>query len=289
MAKGYPLRLALPLLLAIAVAGWTGYWFYAQARVQHAVDRGAERLQANGGGFVCEDRQWHGFPLRLVLSCARTKLDVPGGPVVETANLEAAGQLYDARRILVQTGGLTVEGAPGWSIALGNLALSATVRHSERLEFAASGETFRLADGRLPPVALDGLAIEGAIDGLPRRGAPDFATLLREAARLGTRVTIDSFKAGMAGIEVTGSGSLALGPGGPTGTISTTVSDYEALLADLERRGAISSKAVRASSMMIDLLQGGKKTAGEATIALRFHEGQVFWGPFAIARLPPLE
>jgi hypothetical protein len=282
-------RLALPLLIVLGFAGWSGYWFYAQARVQTEIERGVEHLQARGGDFHCEDRQWRGFPLRIALNCGRIRLDVPGGPLIETARIEAAGHLHSPRRIVAHTEQFAVGGTP-WSFGGRNLAVTADSTRQDRLEFSASGEDLTFADGRMPALAIDALQVEGWIAGLPRTAASDFAALLREAARLGSRVSIETFRAQMAGLEFSASGTVELGPEGPTGTLTTTVSDYKEFLADLERRGAISRKAVRASAMMIGLLQRGRKTAdGEATLALRFHEGQVFWGPFAVAEIPPLQ
>jgi len=283
-------RLTLPALLVLGLAGWSGYWVYAQARVEKEIERGVERLQARGGDFACEDRQWQGFPLRIALICGRTKLDVPGGPTVETGRLEAVGHLHDPRRIVALSERLVVEGAPNWSIGGRKIAVAADMASSDRLQFSASGEDLTFADGLMPAVALDALEVEGSIDGLPRTRSSDLRALLKEAARLGTRVTIDAFTAQMADIRVTASGTVELGPEGPTGTLSTTVTNYKSFLADLERRGAVSKKAVRASSLMIGLLQGsGSKADGEVTVALRFHEGQVFWGPFAVAEIPPLQ
>ena len=281
-------RLALPLLVLLGLAGWSGYWLYAQARIELEIERGAQRLQAQGGNFVCEDRQWHGFPLRIVLTCGSVRLEVPGGPVVETARLEAVGHLHDPRRIHARTDRVVVKGAPDWIIEGRNIAVAADSDAPDQLRFSASGEALAFADGLLPAVALDAIEVEGSIDALPRTRSSNLSELLKEAARLGSRVTIDSFKAEMADIALAASGTVELTPEGPTGTLSTTVTNYNEFLADLERRGAISKQAVRASSMLIGLLQGGKKTDGDVTVALRFHQGQVFWGPFAVADIPPL-
>jgi hypothetical protein len=102
-------------------------------------------------------------------------------------------------------------------------------------------------------------------------------------------VTIDSFEARTDDIRLTASGTVELTPEGPEGTLSTTVTNYEDFLAELERRGAVSRNAVQASSMVIGFLQGGRKKSGEATVALRFRQGKVFWGPFAVAEIPPLD
>jgi hypothetical protein len=280
--------LALPLLVILGLLGWSGYWVYAQARAEQEIDQQVALLQARGGEFVCRDRQWRGFPLRLELTCAGARLDVPGGPVVETERIEATSHLYDPRRILAHSDAILVEGAPDWSLGGRNIDLTAAIEQADRFAFSASGEELTFSDARMPAVALDGLVIEGWAENLPRGRARDLGELLREAARLGSQVTIDRFEARMADVRLTATGTVELGPEGPTGSLSTTVSDYKAFLADLERRGVVSRKVVGASSMMISLLQG-RKTGGEVTLALRFHEGQVFWGPFAVAEIPPLQ
>lgn len=281
--------LALPLLLVLVLAGWSGYWLYAQARVQQEIDRGVAELQARGGTFACNERQWRGFPLRLELSCEGTRLDVPGGPVIETARIEAASDLHEPRRIVAHTDKVVAEGGPDWTFNGRNIGVAAAHDGADRLEFSASGEALRFADGRMPAIALDALEIEGSGENLPRRQADDLASLYREAVRLGSQVTIDRFDAQMGDIRFTASGTVELGPEGPTGSLSTTVTKYKDFLADLERRGVVSKKVVGASSMMIGLLQGGTQKDGEVTLALRFHEGKVFWGPFAVAEIPPLE
>lgn len=253
--------IALPLLLLLGLAGWTGYWLYAQGRMESEIARGVAQLQASGGDFVCEDSAWRGFPLRIALSCASARLDVPTGPVVEIAALDASGDLPNLRNI---------------------------VARSDRIDFRASGEALTFENARLPTVAIGEFAIEGSIEGLPRTPASDFAALLAEAARLGSTVTVERFTARTADIALTATGKVAFGPDGPTGTLSTKVTNYDALLAELERRGVVSRQAIRASSLLIGLLQGEKKTEGEVTVALRFHENKVYWGPFAVAEIPPL-
>ena len=254
--------MALPLVFLLGLAGWTGFWLYAQSRLETEIARGVAKLQARGGDFVCADSAWRGFPLRIALSCGSAKLDVPDGPVLEIAALEASGELPNLRHI---------------------------VARSDRVDFSASGETLTIEDAKRPAVAIGEIAVEGSIEGLPRTRASDFTALLKEAARLGSKVTIESFAARMDDIVLTASGTVAFGPEGPTGTLSTKVTNYDSLLAELERRGVVSKKAIRASSLLIGLLQGDRKAEGEVTVALRFHEGKVYWGPFAVAKIPPLQ
>jgi hypothetical protein len=278
----------LALLVVLALVGWSGYWLFAQTRAEHEIERHVASLQARGGDFACAGRQWRGFPLRLALVCEGARIEFPGGPQVETAKLEAVGHLYDPRQVVAFTDRISLEGSPNWSGSGRNIDVAAKLATLDRLEFSASGEALAFANGRMPAVALDALAVEGSLDNLPRGRQRNFAALLREAARLGSRVTIDRFEARMADIEVTASGSVAFGPEGPTGTLETTVSNYAQVLDDLERRGVISRQAARGSTMVLGFLQG-KKSDDEMTVSLRFHEGQVFWGPFVVAEIPPLD
>ena len=253
--------MALPLAFLLCLAGWTGYWLYAQARLETEIARGVAQLQARGGDFVCAQSAWRGFPLRIALSCGSARLELPGGPVLEIAALEASGELPNLRGILAR---------------------------SDRFDFSASGETFTFEDATRPAVAVGVIVVVGSIEGLPRTRPSDFTALLKEAARLGSKVTIETLTAQMGDIALTASGTVALTPEGPTGTLSTKVTNYDALLAELERRGVVGKQAIRASSLLIGLLQGDKKSEGEVTVALRFHEGKVYWGPFAVAEIPPL-
>ena len=276
------------LFVVLVLTGLSGYWYFAQTRAEHEIERQVAALQARGGDFACADRQWRGYPLRLALVCDGAKIAFPGGPQVETSRLEAVGHLYDPRHIVAFTDQISLEGSPNWSAGARNIDVAAKMATMNRLEFSASGEALAFANGLMPAVAVDALAVEGSLDNPPLGRQEDLAALLREAARLGSRVTIDRFEARMADINVTASGSVAFGPEGPTGTLETTVSNYAQVLADLERRGVISRQAARGSSMVLGFLQG-KKSDDEMTVSLRFHEGQVFWGPFVVAEIPPLE
>lgn len=280
--------IVLPLAVLLGLAGWSGLWLYAQARMETEIERNVAKLQARGGDFTCKDRDWQGFPLRIALSCGSARLDVPGGPVVEATALEASGELHNPRRIVARSDGIDVAGAATWSIGGRNIAAAVGRNTPDRFEFSASGEDFTFAEAGVPAVALSAIAVEGSIEGLPRTPSSDFTALLKEAARLGSKLTIETFTAQMGDIALTASGTVELSPEGPTGTLSTKVTNYDAFLAELERRGAISKQAIRASSLLIGLLQGDRKAEGEVTVALRFHEGKVYWGPFAVADIPPL-
>jgi hypothetical protein len=321
-------RLMLPLVLGLGVAGlWSGIWLYAQAQIQDEVEREVAYLQALGGDFVCEDRQWSGFPLRITLSCGATKLVLPDGPTIETASVETAGHLHNLRYIVTTASGPThirldngdvlaiehtparigiytpsdggpqaslaaeqmvIDGDRGWSFRGRNISLTAGSATPDQLQFSAGGEALSLAGLATPMIGLEVLQVEGSLEGMPDSRFSDLQALLGEAARLGTRVTIDTLNAHMADVQITASGTIELGPDGPTGTLSTTVSNYRELLADLEQRGVVSKRAVRASRMVAGLLGGRRQADDTVTLALRFHEGQVFWGPFAVAEIPPI-
>jgi hypothetical protein len=288
MFTGLRIGILSMLLVVLVLTGWSGYWFFAQTRAEHEIERqvaACRRAAAtspaptgSGGDSRCASH-W---------SATAPGSRFPAARRSRPQRLEAIGHLYDPRQVVAYTDRISLEGSPDWSAGARNIDVAAKLATLDRLEFSASGEALAFANGRMPAVAVDALEVEGSLDNPPRGRQEDLAALLREAARLGSRVTIDRFEARMADIDVTASGSVAFGPEGPTGTLETTVSNYAQVLADLERRGVISRQAARGSTMVLGFLQG-KKSDDEMTVSLRFHEGQVFWGPFVVAEIPPLE
>lgn len=183
--------------------------------------------------------------------------------------------------------------AAGWALGGRNISLSGRLTAASspaRLEFTAKVDDLTVAGRGLETISIDEFEVAGRIEDVPAIVSSDPATLLGEAVRRGSRITVDSLTARIADVRLAASGTVELSPDGhPTGTLATTVSNLKGFLGRLEQRGLISRKAARASLMMIGLLQGGAKgPEGEARVNLRFHNGRVLWGPFILAEHPPL-
>lgn len=322
-------RPALLAVLVVAglAATWSAFWYVTRHQIEAEIARQQAVVQSRGGDFECAERAWSGFPLRVTLRCQRTVFAVLDGPVITLAGLELSSVLYRPGHVVAVAGAptrvepqgdeaATVDHTPlrielnvrpgsepsgraaietmgvstpaGWSFTGRRIAVEAAGLGPDRLAFSASGQDLTLDHGTARLVALDALSVRGRLEDLPDVPAVDPKALIAAAVRQGSQVTIESFDARLASVVLTASGSVRLAASGPTGTVTTTVSNLDAFLRDLEQRGLISRQAAQAAALVIGLLQRNRDD-GAVTVDLRLHEGRVFWGPFAIAEIPPLQ
>ncbi|HKU07769.1 MAG TPA: DUF2125 domain-containing protein, partial [Bradyrhizobium sp.] len=59
----------LPLLLVIAAAAWSAFWFYAASQVGVRADAWRAQEAKSGRNYDCAKRSVAGFPFRLEISC----------------------------------------------------------------------------------------------------------------------------------------------------------------------------------------------------------------------------
>src|SRR5665647_2750698 len=59
----------MPVLLLIAAAGWSAFWFYAASQVDVSADAWREREAKSGRVYDCARRSVAGFPFRLEVRC----------------------------------------------------------------------------------------------------------------------------------------------------------------------------------------------------------------------------
>jgi len=105
----------MPVLVLVAAAAWTGFWFYAASHVDEKFDEWRTREAKSGRAYECASRSVAGFPFRMEVRC--------GDPVVtltsQTANrtqltarlkdILVVAQVYDPTRIIAEfTGPATV-------------------------------------------------------------------------------------------------------------------------------------------------------------------------------------
>ena len=58
-----------PVLLLIAAAAWSGFWFYAASQVGVRADAWRAQEAKSGRNYDCARRTVAGFPFRLEISC----------------------------------------------------------------------------------------------------------------------------------------------------------------------------------------------------------------------------
>src|SRR4030088_3439027 len=59
----------MPVLVLVAAAAWSAFWFYAASQVDQNVDAWRAREAASGRIYDCAKRSVAGFPFRLEVRC----------------------------------------------------------------------------------------------------------------------------------------------------------------------------------------------------------------------------
>jgi hypothetical protein len=89
----------MPVLVLVAAAAWSAFWFYAASQVDQSVDAWRAREAASGRVYDCANRSVAGFPFRLEVRCS-------GASVTLTA--QSAGQAAAQTPITAKLGEILV-------------------------------------------------------------------------------------------------------------------------------------------------------------------------------------
>lgn len=135
------------VLLVLAAAGWSAFWFYAQGRVTQTLDNALAREAQAGRTWTCADRSIGGFPFRIEVRCASLTLTSTrwGDAVqVQTGPGVAVGQIYTPGRAILQVTGPLQASLPesrklnlAWNQFEASVALS--LNGLERLSMVMTG------------------------------------------------------------------------------------------------------------------------------------------------------
>lgn len=82
-----------PVLLLIAAAAWSGFWFYSASKVNSTTDAWREREAKSGRIYDCAKRSVGGYPFRLEVRCDNPSVKL----VSQTADQTAAGTPITAK------------------------------------------------------------------------------------------------------------------------------------------------------------------------------------------------
>lgn len=104
--------LFMPILLLIAAAAWTAFWFYAASKAEETLDGWRAREAKSGRIYDCANRSVGGFPFRLEVRCngvnVALAMQTPGQAASRTpiaANLteiRVVAQIYDPTRVIAE-------------------------------------------------------------------------------------------------------------------------------------------------------------------------------------------
>src|SRR5215475_9753833 len=104
----WPLFIA-PALLVVAAIAWSGFWFYAAAKVDVVADAWRAREAKSGRVFDCAHRSVAGFPFRLEIRCddvsvsliSQTADQPPQAPVTaRLGEVLTVAQVYDPKLLI---------------------------------------------------------------------------------------------------------------------------------------------------------------------------------------------
>jgi hypothetical protein len=100
-----------PLLLLVAAAAWSAFWFYAASQADVQADAWRAREAKSGRVFDCANRSVAGFPFRLEVSCDAASValvsQAAGQPPAQpfTAKLDkilVVAQIYDPKLVIAE-------------------------------------------------------------------------------------------------------------------------------------------------------------------------------------------
>lgn len=178
------LWLYLPfILLAVAAAAWSGFWFMVRGRVVEAVDQALSREAQQGRDWSCAERSVTGFPFRIELRCSSLVLTSSrwGDAVrIQTGPAVAVGQVYTPGLVILQvTGPLQAKLPQERALDLAWTRLEASLAHEngqpQRLSLALAEPNAVLTIPGQPAESWKASAFEAHLRRNPARPAAEQA------------------------------------------------------------------------------------------------------------------
>ena len=100
----------MPILLLIAAAAWSAFWFYAVSQAEVKADAWRAQEARSGRSYDCAKQSIAGFPFRLEVRCdgARVKLTsqtagaAPAPVTINLGEILAVAQIYDPKLLIAE-------------------------------------------------------------------------------------------------------------------------------------------------------------------------------------------
>lgn len=312
--KSRPWRMLAPLAgVFLLFAAWSGYWLFAFNLAQRETAKHRAGLAARDITLACLDESWSGYPFRIEFTCRAPVFD--GNIRNYAVNIRAAAllivaQAYNPYHVVALLDGPTSIAASGGSrfeashdraiasyrytgadcgpfaMEIPALAVPGAVEASLlALHLRCNGNEANIA------VNASGLTVYGAAGGPVRL---DSAALLvqakpsPDALLAGARAEILSAEIARDGVVVKGKGWLGLDRQRRlSGTIATETNDIDGLLGEASNYRPL-SEADRAALKTLLGLIGASAADKRAKADFIAKDGELYWGPFKLADLPPL-
>ena len=105
----------MPVLVLVAAAAWSGFWFYAASHVDEKFDEWRTREAKSGRVYECANRSVAGFPFRMEVRCTDPVVTLTAQTADQTQltarlkDILVVAQVYDPTKIIAEfTGPATV-------------------------------------------------------------------------------------------------------------------------------------------------------------------------------------
>jgi hypothetical protein len=85
----------MPVLVVVAAAAWSAFWFYAASQVDQTVDAWRAREAASGRIYDCAKRTVAGFPFRLEVHCKDATVELKSQTADQAAIAPLTARLGD--------------------------------------------------------------------------------------------------------------------------------------------------------------------------------------------------
>jgi hypothetical protein len=102
----------MPVLLLVAAAGWSAFWFYAASQVDVTVDAWRAREARSGRVYDCAGRSVAGFPFRLEVRCDGASVSLISQTAAQAATqapvtarlgeILVVAQIYDPKLLIAE-------------------------------------------------------------------------------------------------------------------------------------------------------------------------------------------
>jgi hypothetical protein len=102
----------MPVLVLVAAAAWSAFWFYAASQVDQSVDAWRAREAASGRAYDCANRSVAGFPFRLEVRCSGASVTLTAQSAGQSATqppltaklgeILVVAQIYDPKLLIAE-------------------------------------------------------------------------------------------------------------------------------------------------------------------------------------------
>jgi hypothetical protein len=320
--KSRPWRMFAPLAgVLLLFAAWSGYWLFAfeLAKSEAASRRGT--LARQGNSLSCMDEHWGGYPFRIEFACRAPVFDTKIQEHNITARASAlliVAQAYNPSSIAVLLDGPTsIKATDGSFLEAGHDRAIASYHYtgtecgrfsieipaltvSGVVEASLMALHLRCRDSAAN-IAINArdLTVYGMVQGPLRLDAASFDVAaphslfaqsrpLLNASVTGTRAEILSAEIARNGVVVKGKGWLGIDKERRlVGKLVTETNDIDGLLGEANRYHPLSEPDRTALKTLLGLIDNSA-TDKQAKADFIAKDGELYWGPFKLADLPPL-